>query len=127
MQEDLYMTVLETIEDGVYFVDPKRRITFWNDGAATITGYEAAEVMDHSCAEGILRHVNDDGDDLCLHGCPPVGRDERRPTPRGQRIPAPQTRTPHTCQCEGSADQRAPGRHHRICRGVHTAPVHSLR
>lgn len=70
MQDDLYMTVLETIEDGVYFVDPKRRITFWNEGAEKITGYAASEVMHHSCADGILRHVNDDGDDLCLHGCP---------------------------------------------------------
>lgn len=70
MQDDLYLTVLETIEDGVYFVDLRRRITFGNEGAETITGYAAAEVMHHSCADGILRHVNADGDDLCLHGCP---------------------------------------------------------
>jgi diguanylate cyclase (GGDEF)-like protein/PAS domain S-box-containing protein len=70
MQDDLYMTVLETIEDGVYFVDTRRRITFWNEGAEKITGYAASDVMHHSCADGILRHVNDGGDDLCLHGCP---------------------------------------------------------
>jgi len=70
MQDDLYMTVLETIEDGVYFVDTQRRITFWNEGAEKITGYAASDVMHHSCADGILRHVNDGGDDLCLHGCP---------------------------------------------------------
>ena len=70
MRDDLYMTVLETIEDGVYFVDTQRRITFWNEGAEKITGYAASDVMEHSCADGILRHVNDGGDDLCLHGCP---------------------------------------------------------
>ncbi len=70
MQDDLYLTVLETVDDGVYFVDPNRRITFWNAGAEQITGYAADEVMHHSCADGILRHVNADGDDLCLHGCP---------------------------------------------------------
>lgn len=73
MQEDLYKTILETVEDGVYFVDRERRITFWNAGAENITGYSADDVLDHSCSEGILRHVSEGGDQLCLHGCPLSG------------------------------------------------------
>ncbi len=73
MRDDLYRTILETVEDGVYFVDPERRITFWNAGAEHITGYSSDEVMHHSCSDDILRHVSEGGDQLCLHGCPLAG------------------------------------------------------
>jgi diguanylate cyclase (GGDEF)-like protein/PAS domain S-box-containing protein len=65
-----YQDLLDQISDGVYFVNRDRRITYWNGGAERITGYEAAEVMGHSCSEGILRHVSDAGRQLCLNGCP---------------------------------------------------------
>ncbi len=73
MLEDVYRTILEQMEDGVYFVDRDRRITYWNTGAERITGYEAHEVLEHSCSEGILRHVSEGGYQLCLHGCPLAG------------------------------------------------------
>ncbi len=73
MRDDLYRTILETVEDGVYFVDPERRITFWNAGAEHITGYSSDEVMHHSCSDDILRHVSEGVDQLCLHGCPLAG------------------------------------------------------
>lgn len=70
MQEAVYRTILEQVEDGVYFVDLDRRITYWNAGAERITGYRAEEVQGHSCSEGILRHVTEGGYHLCAHGCP---------------------------------------------------------
>lgn len=70
MQEAVYRTILEQVEDGVYFVDLQRRITYWNAGAEHITGYSSDEVMHHSCSEGILRHVTEGGYHLCTHGCP---------------------------------------------------------
>lgn len=70
MDKDFYVNLLDQIADGVYFVDRDRRITYWNGGAEHITGYTAGEVLGHSCSEGILRHVNDAGTQLCLHGCP---------------------------------------------------------
>lgn len=70
MQEAVYRTILEQVEDGVYFVDLDRRITYWNAGAERITGYCAEEVQGHSCSEGILRHVSEGGYHLCTHGCP---------------------------------------------------------
>lgn len=70
MDQEFYRNLLDEIADGVYFVDRDRRITYWNAGAERITGYQAAEVVGHSCSEGILRHVSEGGKQLCLHGCP---------------------------------------------------------
>jgi diguanylate cyclase (GGDEF)-like protein/PAS domain S-box-containing protein len=70
VDKQFYQDLLDQISDGVYFVDRDRRITYWNGGAERITGYTAAEVLGHSCSEGILRHVNDAGHQLCLDGCP---------------------------------------------------------
>ncbi|MCB9412078.1 MAG: sensor domain-containing diguanylate cyclase [Actinobacteria bacterium] len=70
MHSDFYLNLLDEIADGVYFVSLDRRITYWNAGAEHITGYTAAEVVGHSCSEGILRHVNGVGTQLCRHGCP---------------------------------------------------------
>jgi diguanylate cyclase (GGDEF)-like protein/PAS domain S-box-containing protein len=70
VDKEFYQELLDQVSDGVYFVTLDRRITYWNRGAERITGYGADEVLGHSCSEGILRHVDDTGRQLCLHGCP---------------------------------------------------------
>ena len=70
MDKQFYQGLLDQISDGVYFVTLDRRITYWNGGAERITGYAADEVLGRSCSEGILRHVDDAGRQLCLDGCP---------------------------------------------------------
>ncbi len=70
MDKKFYQDLLDQMSDGVYFVTLDRRITYWNGGAERITGYSAQEVVGHSCGEGILRHVNGTGRQLCLVGCP---------------------------------------------------------
>ena len=70
MDKKFYQDLLDEMSDGVYFVTVDRRITYWNGGAERITGYSAQEVLGHGCAEGILRHVNGVGRQLCLQGCP---------------------------------------------------------
>ena len=70
MEELVYQTIVDQMDEGVYFVDRQRTITFWNPGAERITGYSAQEVIGHSCSEGILRHVTDSGHQLCIAGCP---------------------------------------------------------
>ena len=70
MDTKFYDELLDQISDGVYFVNLDRRIKYWNAGAERISGYPAAEVLGHSCAEGILRHVTDAGRQLCRDGCP---------------------------------------------------------
>src|SRR5512138_2216566 len=73
MQSDhLYRTIVENMQDGVYFVDQDRRITYWNRAAERITGYTAAEVVGRGCADNFLVHVDATGRQLCDGSCPLV-------------------------------------------------------
>lgn len=65
-----YKTIVDGLYEGVYFVDLERRITYWNSGAERITGYSAAEVVGHSCADNILVHIDEVGKCLCSTSCP---------------------------------------------------------
>lgn len=62
--------ILDSLYDGVYFVDRNRRITYWNSGAERLTGYTAEEVVGSSCFDNILAHVDSAGCELCTHYCP---------------------------------------------------------
>lgn len=64
-----YRTILDHIPSGVYFVDQERTITFWNRGAALLSGYSAEEVVGKKCSE-FLNHIDEDGKVLCGDGCP---------------------------------------------------------
>lgn len=67
---ELLRSILDHLQDGVYFVDRTRRITYWNSGAERITGYSAREVLGHVCADNILCHVDSAGCELCQAACP---------------------------------------------------------
>lgn len=66
----LLKDLLEHLNDGVYFLDKRRRITYWNAAAARQTGYAAEEVLGRCCAQSILIHVNPDGRKICRGACP---------------------------------------------------------
>jgi diguanylate cyclase (GGDEF)-like protein/PAS domain S-box-containing protein len=66
----LTRAIVDTLSDGVYFVDPTRRITYWNRGAEQISGYDAPRVVGHRCYENILNHVDGTGQVLCHTACP---------------------------------------------------------
>jgi len=68
--DDFYRKILDNLYDGVYFVDPERRITYWNKGAERISGFSAAQVIGRCCADNILVHVDDLGNELCKGDCP---------------------------------------------------------
>lgn len=70
MKPDLYKDILDTLFDGVYLVDRQRRISYWNRGAERISGFSSDEVVGRSCADNILMHINAEGEQLCLGGCP---------------------------------------------------------
>lgn len=65
-----YEGLLDSLHDGVYFVDLKRRITFWNRAAERISGYSKQEMLGQYCYDNILNHVDEKGHHLCLSGCP---------------------------------------------------------
>lgn len=62
--------LLDQLSECVYVVDRERRITFWNRAAERLTGYPAAEVVGTLCPQGVLRHVDADGNALCGDRCP---------------------------------------------------------
>lgn len=39
MNLKLYRNMLDSLNEGIYFVDEERKITFWNKGAELITGF----------------------------------------------------------------------------------------
>lgn len=62
--------LLDSLFDGVYFVDTERQITYWNQGAENLTGYSASESVGRSCFDNFLAHVDGKGCALCTGGCP---------------------------------------------------------
>ncbi|HYL92237.1 MAG TPA: diguanylate cyclase [Alphaproteobacteria bacterium] len=65
-----YERLLDNLYDGVYFVDPERRITYWNRGAENLTGYAKTEAVGRHCFDNFLVHVDSQGQLLCMSGCP---------------------------------------------------------
>lgn len=70
MNEISYEMLLENLFDGVYYVNLNKQILIWNKGAERITGYSKAEVVGKSCFQNVLRHIDDEGRELCMGGCP---------------------------------------------------------
>lgn len=68
--EKLYLTIINNLKDGVYFVDTERRITFWNKAAEDITGYKKEDIIGKTCQSNLLNHIDRTGKPLCLLGCP---------------------------------------------------------
>jgi diguanylate cyclase (GGDEF)-like protein/PAS domain S-box-containing protein len=65
-----YQKLLDSLYDGVYFVDQERRITYWNQGAQSLTGYSKSEALGRKCFDNFLQHVDFQGCALCQNGCP---------------------------------------------------------
>jgi diguanylate cyclase (GGDEF)-like protein/PAS domain S-box-containing protein len=61
---------VEASMEGVYYVDPNRQIVHWNGGAERISGHLAGDVVGKRCYDNILKHVDQDGNELCFGGCP---------------------------------------------------------
>lgn len=67
---EFYKSLLDNLNDGVYFVDRERRIVYWNRGAEKITGYSPGQATGRRCPDNFLVHVDAAGEQLCLSGCP---------------------------------------------------------
>jgi len=70
---EMLRTMLDNVNDGVYFTDRTRTIHYWNKGAENISGYSSQEVVGRRCADNILMHVDGTGKCLCTSpSCPLV-------------------------------------------------------
>ena len=96
LDASLYHSILDRIEDGVYFVDRDKRIRLWNHGAEVITGFLRSEVIGEHCDNHWLCHVDASGRMLCTDGCPlqravdtgiPIESDAYLQHKLGHRIP----------------------------------------
>lgn len=70
MDLDRYGPLLDQMFDAVYLVDRERRIVYWNAAAERLTGYAPQEVVGRPCGDGLLCHVDQDGQLLCQGPCP---------------------------------------------------------
>lgn len=70
LNSESYARIIDSLHDGLYFVDANRIITYWNKAAERISGFSSAEVIGKSCADNILTHVDSTGRSLCLGLCP---------------------------------------------------------
>lgn len=63
--------VLDSLADGVYITDLNRKILYWNKAAERITGWTVRDVLGTFCYDGILGHVDSEGNKLCAEdNCP---------------------------------------------------------
>lgn len=62
--------MFEKLSDGIYYVDIERKITYWNSAAEKITGFTREEVVGKYCYDNFLKHMDVNGVELCLGGCP---------------------------------------------------------
>src|ERR1017187_6433440 len=44
-RSSFHAKLLDSLFDGVYFVDAERKITYWNRGSESLTGYSACEAV----------------------------------------------------------------------------------
>jgi len=80
-----YPDLLENLIDGVYFVDRDKRITYWNRAAEKITGFEQNRILGSRCSDNMLVHVDEQGRNLCLEGCP-LGKTMEDTQPREAEV-----------------------------------------
>ena len=68
--EDLYLLIINNLDEGIYVVNSQRRITLWNKAAEEISGYAASEIIGRKCEDNILDHIDSEGRPICSMGCP---------------------------------------------------------
>ena len=66
----IYKNIIDSLSEGLYFVDTNNVITYWNQGAERITGFSAEEVVGLKCSDNILTHIDKKGNSLCKGNCP---------------------------------------------------------
>lgn len=67
---DFYREILDNLYDGIFFVDTGGHITYWNKGAANLTGYGIDDVIGRNYCD-IFKPLDKNGSQLCeFDTCP---------------------------------------------------------
>jgi diguanylate cyclase (GGDEF)-like protein/PAS domain S-box-containing protein len=70
---DFYREILDNLYDGIFFVDTDARITYWNKGSASLTGYSATDVIGRNYCD-IFKPLDKHGNNLCESSTCPIRR-----------------------------------------------------
>ena len=82
---ELFRTVLDSLQTGVFVADRNGKILFWNQGAERLTGHKRHEVVGRLCRDNILVQCNDQGCIACGASCP-ISRTLREGKPQEAKI-----------------------------------------
>ncbi|MGC2196202.1 MAG: diguanylate cyclase [Terriglobales bacterium] len=70
---EVFQTIVDRVETGVYAIDLEQKIFYWNYGAGKITGFLSQEVLGRPCRDSILVEYDDHNPLVCAHHCPLEG------------------------------------------------------
>jgi two-component system, cell cycle response regulator len=82
---ELFRTVLDSLQTGVFVADRNGKILFWNQGAERLTGHKRHEVVGRLCRDNILVQCNDQGCIACGASCP-ISRTLREGKPQEAKM-----------------------------------------
>ncbi len=85
----IYKSIIDQLKESVYYVDTNRRIIYWNKAAEELTGYTSEEVLGKCCADNLLKHIDEDGNELCTTDCPLVNAIRENETKDKKHISPP--------------------------------------
>src|SRR4029077_8146508 len=66
---EVFEAVLDRIETGLYVVDGKQRVVYWNHGAEKITGLLTQEMLGRPCAGNLGLETLEHNPAMCVHQC----------------------------------------------------------
>jgi diguanylate cyclase (GGDEF)-like protein/PAS domain S-box-containing protein len=64
--------MFDHFHEAIYIVNQHRKILYFNQAASQISGFSSGETEGFFCHDNILNHVDDQGINLCINGCPLV-------------------------------------------------------
>ncbi|WP_419785890.1 sensor domain-containing diguanylate cyclase [Pseudodesulfovibrio sp.] len=70
MDNNFYKQLLDSLTEGIYFLNLDQEVEYWNKAAERLSGYSAQDVLGHCCSDNLLRHVDAGGRQLCGANCP---------------------------------------------------------
>ncbi len=62
--------IMDNLYEGLYIVDNKCKVLYWNRTAEHITGYSRNDVLERYCSDNILSHMDEKGNVMCDGKCP---------------------------------------------------------
>jgi len=68
--EEFFLTLSGNIKEGVRFIDERKRLTYLNHEAETLTGYSSDEVVGKKCHERLEKHIDKSNTAQCDFHCP---------------------------------------------------------